>query len=89
MKINRKPNGGIGVAQSNQKRRLSSAPQLNIVFPDRHLAPFSVSFSISWLQNEQDSLLSQLIPLNSHSRTPATLVLPAAPPLSDPDKRGF
>lgn len=82
MKMNRKPNGGIGVAQPNQKRRLSSVPRLNIVFPDHHLAPFSVSFSISWLQYEQDVLsvtVNTLKLVSDRSRTPATLVLPAAP----------
>lgn len=74
--------GGSELLSQTKKRRLSSVPRLNIVFPDHHVAPFSVNFSISWLQYEQDALsvtVNTLKLVSDRSRTPATLVLPAAP----------
>lgn len=74
--------GGLELLSQTKKRRLSSVPRLNIVFPDHHVAPFSVNFSISWLQYEQDALsvtVNTLKLVSDLSRTPATLVLPAAP----------
>lgn len=66
MKTNRKPNGGIGVAQPNQKKKafLSSSVEHCVSWPPRSTIQASVSALVGCSMS-RTPYLSQLIPWNS------------------------